>query len=490
MELNNLTIHEIHSLLSSRELTALEIANSYINRIEEFDRILGAYLEKSFSDAIERANEVDKMIISNQEIGDLAGVPFAIKDNICTRGIKTTCGSKILESFVPPYNATVVDKLNKSMGVMLGKTNMDEFAMGSSNENSAFKPVKNPWDTSRVPGGSSGGSAAVVSAGEAVFSLGSDTGGSVRQPASLCGVVGMKPTYGLVSRYGLVAFASSLDQIGPITKDTEDMAAVLNVIGGYDPNDSTSVNKAAPDYKKALTEDIRDMRIGIPTEYFEEGIDSDIKKQVYDAIDILKSMGAQIVEITMPHTAHALSVYYILSSAEASSNLARYDGIRYGHRSLNYEDAIDVYIKSRTEGFGDEVKRRIMLGTYVLSAGYYDAYYNKALKVRTLVKQDFEEAFKKCDVMVSPTSPTTAFKIGEKMGDPLSMYMSDICTVPINIAGVCSMSLPCGLSNGLPVGLQLIGNYFEESKLIRLGYAYEKNTDWHKMNPVIKEGNL
>lgn len=485
MNLNNLTAHAINDILNSHEAASEEIVKSYIDSIEEKDGRIGAYLEKNYDSAIEKSRKIDDSLKSGQKVSGLAGVPCAIKDNICTKDIKTTCASKILENFVPPYNATVVERLNEDGAIMLGKTNMDEFAMGSSNENSAFKPVKNPWDLNRVPGGSSGGSAASVASGEAVFALGSDTGGSIRQPASLCGVVGLKPTYGLVSRYGLIAFASSLDQIGPITKDVEDMALVMNTIAGYDSNDSTSVKREKDDYKKYLNEDLKGMRIGIPKEYFKEGIADDVRKQVMDAIDALKSLGAEIVEVSLPHTDYALSVYYILSSAEASSNLARFDGIRYGYRSKNYKDAIDIYTKSRSEGFGSEVKRRIMLGTYSLSAGYYDAYYNKALKVRTYIKHDFEEAFKLCDVLAAPTSPTTAFRIGEKVDNPLSMYMSDICTVPINIAGVCGMSLPCGMSNGLPVGLQLIGNYFEEGKLLKVGYAYQKNTSWHKLCPEL-----
>jgi len=488
MALNNLTAHEIRNILKNKEASASEIVRGYINKIEKTDTSIGAYLESDFDSAINKAKAVDAKIKNGEKLEDLAGVPCAIKDNICTRGVKTTCGSRILENFVPPYNATVVEKLNKSGSIMMGKANMDEFAMGSSNENSAYKLVRNPWDIERVPGGSSGGSAAAVASGEAVFALGSDTGGSVRQPASLCGIVGIKPTYGLVSRYGLIAFASSLDQIGPLTRDVEDMALVLNSIAGYDANDSTSYNISTPDYKEALNEDIRGMKIGIPVEYFKEGIDEGVRKCVLDSIEVMKSMGAKVVEVSLPHTEYALAVYYILSSAEASSNLARYDGIRYGHRSSKFTDAIDIYIRSRTEGFGDEVKRRIMLGTYGLSAGYYDAYYNKAMKVRTLVKKDFEEAFKKCDVLVSPTSPSVAFKIGEKTDNPLSMYMSDVCTVPINIAGVCAMSLSCGMSSNLPVGLQLIGNYFKESSILHLGYAYQKNTDWHKMSPEIKEG--
>lgn len=488
METNNLTAHEIHELLTKKQASAKEIVESYIEKAEKTDSKIGAYLAKNYESARLAAENVDKKIASKQEISDIEGVPCIIKDNICTKGITTTCSSKILENFVPPYDATVMERLYRDGALLMGKANMDEFAMGSSNENSAFKPVRNPWDLERVPGGSSGGAAAAVAADEAVFSLGSDTGGSVRQPASLCGLTGIKPTYGLVSRYGLIAFASSLDQIGPLTRDVEDMALVMNSIAGYDVKDSTSYPREKPDYKDALCQDIKGMKIGIPVEYFKEGIDSDIERLIYEAIDVYKSLGAEITEVSLPHTEYSLAVYYILASAEASSNLARYDGIRYGHRAENFEDSIDLYIKSRSEGFGDEVKRRIMLGTYALSAGYYDAYYNKALKVKTLIKQDFENAFDKCDILISPTSPNVAFKFGEKTENPLSMYMSDVCTVPVNIAGVCAMSIPCGFSSGLPVGMQLIGNYFEEPKILRAGYAYQKNTDWHKMHPVLKEG--
>ncbi|HBM74576.1 MAG TPA: Asp-tRNA(Asn)/Glu-tRNA(Gln) amidotransferase GatCAB subunit A [Clostridiaceae bacterium] len=485
---NFLTAHKIHDLLVKKQVTDKELVDSCIERIEKYDGTIGAYLNKNYEEARKAADKVDEKISKGEEIGCIEGVPFALKDNICTKGIPTTCASKMLEGFVPPYDASVTEKLYKARAVLIGKTNMDEFAMGSSNENSAFKKVKNPWDIDRVPGGSSGGSAAAVASGEAAFALGTDTGGSVRQPASLCGLAGLKPTYGLVSRYGLIAFASSLDQISPFTRDVHDMALILNAIAGYDAKDSTSYNRQTMDYRKALTGDIRGMKIGIPVEYFKEGIDEKVKKSVFEAIDIFKSLGTEVFEVSLPHTEYSLAVYYILSSAEASSNLARYDGIKYGYRAKDYTDAIDIYTKSRSKGFGDEVKRRIMLGTYVLSAGYYDAYYKKAMKVRSLIKQDFEDAFKKCDILISPTSPTTAFKIGEKTQNPLSMYMSDICTVPINIAGVCGMSLPCGFLNNLPVGMQLIGNYFDEYKLIKAGYAFQKNTNYHKMTPEIREG--
>lgn len=487
MDIYNMKAHEIKDKLQKKEISAAQVVKAYIDRIEKVDGKVGAYLEKDFDNAVDKAAVIDKKISLGEDLQGLAGIPCAIKDNISTKNVKTTCASLMLENYVPPYDATVVERLNNSGAIMLGKANMDEFAMGSSNENSAFKKVRNPWDLDRVPGGSSGGSAASVAAGEAAFSLGSDTGGSIRQPASYCNLVGIKPTYGRVSRYGLIAFASSLDQIGAFTKDVEDMALVLNSIAGRDYKDSTSYNIKTPDYTKSLSEDIRGMKIGIPMQYFGEGIDDDVKKSVLDSIELLKSMGAEAIEVDMPYTEYALAVYYILSSAEASSNLARYDGIRYGYRSKNYDDSIDLYIKSRSEGFGDEVKRRIMLGTYTLSSGYYDAYYNKALKVRSLVKKDFENAFKKCDCLVSPVSPTTPFKIGEKIDDPMSMYMLDVCTVPINIAGVCAMSIPCGFSNGLPIGLQLIGNYFEEEKLLKVGYAYQKNTNWHNLNPKVGE---
>lgn len=474
MELYRLTIHELHELLKNKEVSAVEVTKSYLERIKEVEPSIDALLSVVEDTAIKSAEAADKKIREGQA-GDLTGVPVIIKDNMCTEGIRTTCASRMLENFVPPYNATVVERLSSEGAVLLAKANMDEFAMGSSTENSAFKTTKNPWDLTRVPGGSSGGSAAAVAADEAAFSLGSDTGGSIRQPASLCGVVGMKPTYGLVSRYGLVAFASSLDQIGPFTKDVTDCAIVLNAIAGHDPKDSTSVdNVRKADYREFLKDDIKGMRIGVAKEFFEEGLSSGVREAVESSIKVFEDLGAEIVEISLPYIDYALSAYYIVASAEASSNLARYDGIRYGYSAQKYEDLIDMYMVSRSEGFGKEVKRRIMLGTYALSSGYYDAYYKKALKVRTLIKNDYENAFKKCDVIVGPTSPTVAFKIGERTEDPLTMYLADVYTVPVNIAGLPGMSVPCGLSDGLPVGLQLVGKHFDEGTILNAAYAFER----------------
>jgi aspartyl-tRNA(Asn)/glutamyl-tRNA(Gln) amidotransferase subunit A len=484
MKFNATTVHEIREILTGREAAAEEIVKAYISRIDKVDLNIGAFLAKNYDDSINRARDIDRRLERGDWIGSLAAVPGAVKDNICMKGLRTTCASRMLEDYISPYNASVIERLYSNDTVIMGKTNMDEFAMGSSNENSAFGIVKNPWDMSRVPGGSSGGSAAAVAAGEVVFALGSDTGGSVRQPASLCGVVGLKPTYGLVSRYGLIAFASSLDQIGIMTRDVEDMAVVLNCISGYDDRDSTTRSKNIPDYEDALDEDIRGMKIGILSQYFDSGVDEEVKKLVLEAADLMRLMGAEIVEVPLPHADYALAVYYILSSAEASSNLARYDGIRYGYRAHKYDDLMKIYTVSRTEGFGDEVKRRIMLGTYSLSSGYYEACYKKALMAKELIKGDFQKAFKKCDLLLSPTSPVTAFKIGERARKPLSMHLSDLCTVPVNIAGLCAISLPCGLSKGLPAGVQLIGNYFDEAKLLRMGYAYQRNTNWHKLIPA------
>ncbi len=415
--------------------------------------------------------------------GPLAGIPMAFKDNMCSTGIKTTCSSKMLRNFIPPYNATVVERLLGSGAICLGKLNMDEFAMGSSTENSAFFPTHNPWDLSCVTGGSSGGSVASVAADEVVYALGSDTGGSIRQPSAFCGVVGMKPTYGAVSRYGLIAFASSLDQIGPLTKTVRDNALVLNAIAGHDPKDSTSVPFAKPDYTEFLVNDIKGLKIGIPQEYFGKGIDQGVARVLQEAIETLKGLGAEVSECSMPHTEYAMPTYYLIAPAECSSNLARYDGVRYGHRSQNNEDIISMFRKTRAEGFGAEVKRRIMLGTYALSSGYYDAYYLKAQKARTLIKQDFDQALEKFDVLLSPTAPTPAFKLGEKLTDPLSMYLSDICTVPLNLAGLPGISVPAGFVNGLPVGLQLMGKAFAEGMLYRVAYTFEQNTDFHKVKP-------
>lgn len=488
MELYRLTIHELHELLKDKEVSAIEVTKSYLERIKEVEPSIDALLSVVEDTAIKSAEAADRRIKEGQ-MGDLTGIPVIIKDNMCTEGIRTTCASRMLFNFVPPYNATVVEKLSSEGAVLLAKANMDEFAMGSSTENSAFKITKNPWDLTRVPGGSSGGSAAAVAADEAAFSLGSDTGGSIRQPASLCGVVGMKPTYGLVSRYGLVAFASSLDQIGPFTKDVTDCAIVLNAIAGHDPKDSTSVdNVRKADYKEFLKDDIKGMRIGVAKEFFEEGLSSGVREAVESSIKVFEDLGAEIVEITLPYIDYALSAYYIVASAEASSNLARYDGIRYGYSAQKYEDLIDMYMISRSEGFGREVKRRIMLGTYALSSGYYDAYYKKALKVRTLIKNDYENAFKKCDVIVGPTSPTVAFKIGERTEDPLTMYLADVYTVPVNIAGLPGISVPCGLSEGLPVGLQLVGKHFDEGTILNAAYAFEKARKFDAKPDIIGGG--
>ncbi|MDE4542431.1 Asp-tRNA(Asn)/Glu-tRNA(Gln) amidotransferase subunit GatA [Thermoanaerobacterium sp. R66] len=487
MELHELTIHELNELLRKKEVSAVDVTKAYLKRINEIEPKVDALICETEDFALKRAEEADKMI-KDGNINDLTGIPVVIKDNMCTENIRTTCASKMLEDFIPPYNATVVENLNNLGAVMVGKANLDEFAMGSSTENSAFKTTKNPWDLERVPGGSSGGSAASVAADECAFSLGSDTGGSIRQPASLCGVVGMKPTYGLVSRYGLVAFASSLDQIGPITKDVTDCAIVLNAIAGHDPKDSTSVdNVRKSDYKEFLKDDIKGMKIGFAKEFFREGLDEGVKKSIEDALKTFEELGAEIREISLKYMDYALAAYYIVASAEASSNLARYDGIRYGHAAEKYEDLIDMYMVSRSEGFGKEVKRRIMLGTYALSSGYYDAYYNKALKVRTLIKQDYEKAFQDVDVIVGPTSPTTAFKIGERVEDPLAMYLADVYTVPVNIAGLPGLSLPCGLSDGLPVGLQIVGKHFDEGTILNAAYAFEKALSFNA-KPSFKGG--
>lgn len=485
MELHRLTAHEAYDMLVKREISVYELTQSVINRIEQVEGDVQSYIYLALDSALKQAQELDKRISEGYELPPLGGIPMGIKDNMCTKDIPTTCASKMLANFIPPYDATVVKRLKDRQAIMLGKLNMDEFAMGSSTETSAFKKTRNPWDIERVPGGSSGGSAAAVAADEAFFALGSDTGGSIRQPASLCGVVGMKPTYGAVSRYGLVAFASSLDQIGPITKDVTDCALVLNAIVGHDPNDSTSADMEYPDYTAALTGDIAGIRVGVPKEFFGEGINSEVKEAVYNAIELLKKLGADYEETSLPYTDYALSAYYLIASAEASSNLGRYDGVKYGYRAAQYDDMIDMYKKTRSEGFGSEVKRRIMLGTYALSSGYYDAYYLKALKVRTLITQDFQKAFAKYDVLVAPTSPTTAFKIGERIDSPMEMYLSDVCTVPVNIAGLPAISIPCGFdSQGLPIGLQIIGKAFDESTILRVAYAFEQNTAYHSKKPM------
>jgi aspartyl-tRNA(Asn)/glutamyl-tRNA(Gln) amidotransferase subunit A len=480
-ELHNLTIHELHELLKAKKVSSTEIVTAVYAQIGAVEDKVKAYLTLTKATALEKAKEFDDHFAAQKNFSPLAGIPLGLKDNLCTRGVKTTCASKILDNYLPPYNATVVSKLEHAGAIVLGKLNMDEFAMGSSCENSGFFPTRNPWNLETVPGGSSGGSAAAVAAGEAIAALGSDTGGSIRQPASFCGVVGMKPTYGRVSRYGLIAFASSLDQIGPLTKDVTDCAIMLNAICGYDPYDSTSINQPLPDYTRALSEKLEEIKtVGVIQELLGEGIAPEVKKAVEDAVKVFEKLGAKIKMISMPSFEYALSCYYLIATAEASSNLARYDGVKFGHRSSNAPDLLTMYYNTRREGFGAEVKRRIMLGTYALSAGYYDAYYLKAQKIRTLIKRDFEKAFKEVDVLISPTSPTVAFKAGEKIDDPLSMYLSDIATIPVNLAGLPAISLPCGFSQGLPIGLQIIGDVLQEEKMLKAAFAYEQTTEWHK----------
>jgi aspartyl-tRNA(Asn)/glutamyl-tRNA(Gln) amidotransferase subunit A len=483
LQLFRLTAHELHELLVNKEISAEELYLNVCNRVEAVEDRVKGYVTITKERALEQARAVDRQIKSGEKISPLAGIPVAIKDNICIDGVRTTACSKILANFVPPYSATVVKKLEEAGASMMGKTNCDEFAMGSSTENSAFFVTRNPWDTQRVPGGSSGGSAAVIAAGEAICSLGSDTGGSIRLPASFCGVVGLKPTYGAVSRYGLIAYASSLDQIGPFTRDVTDCANMLNAICGHDPLDSTSARYDVPDYTGFLKNDVRGLKIGVPREYMAEGINHEVRHVIEKALSLLEELGAYVEYTTLPHTEYALSTYYLIAPAEASSNLARYDGVRYGFRAKNADDVIDMFMKTRSEGFGAEVKRRIMLGTYALSAGYYDAYYLKALKVRTLIKQDFDQAFEKYDLLVSPVCPTTAFRIGEKTDDPLEMYLSDVCTISVNLAGIPGMSIPCGFVQGMPVGLQLMGRHFDEGTLLRAAYTFEQNSEYHKAFP-------
>ncbi|HPD61294.1 MAG TPA: Asp-tRNA(Asn)/Glu-tRNA(Gln) amidotransferase subunit GatA [Thermodesulfobacteriota bacterium] len=483
MDLHTLTIHKAHEGLKNRDFSARELTQALLARIEKVEPKIKAYITVTSEKALQEAEQADMMIAAGN-LTPLTGIPLAIKDVLCTEEITTTCGSKILSNFVPVYDATVVRHLKKAGAITLGKANMDEFAMGSSTENSAFGPSHNPWDLSAIPGGSSGGSAAAVAADECTASLGTDTGGSIRQPAACCGVVGLKPTYGRVSRFGLIAFGSSLDQVGPLTKDVRDAALLMNVLAGYDPQDSTSVNKEVPDYTTFLRPDLKGITIGVAREYFIEGIDAEVEKAVKEALQVLQGLGAKTIDISLPYTEYALPVYYLIAPAEASSNLARYDGVKYGYRAGKNENLIAMYKKSRSEGFGAEVKRRIMLGTYALSAGYYDAYYGKASQVRTLIRKDFEEAFKKCDVIVTPTAPTPAFKIGEKTDDPLQMYLSDIFTIPVNLAGIAGISVPCGLThNRLPIGLQIIAAPFEEGRVLQTAFAYEQNTDWHLKKP-------
>ncbi|MFQ5465648.1 MAG: Asp-tRNA(Asn)/Glu-tRNA(Gln) amidotransferase subunit GatA [Thermodesulfobacteriota bacterium] len=474
MDLKGITIHGLSGLLAAGEVTSTEVTGAYLARIEEVEPAIRAYITVTPEEALKDAGEADRRIMEGRDVTPLTGVPISVKDIFCTRGIRTTCGSRILEGFVPPYDATVVRKLREAGAVILGKNNMDEFAMGSSTENSAFAPAVNPWDTARVPGGSSGGSAAAVAASLSAASVGTDTGGSIRQPASLSGVVGMKPTYGRVSRYGMIAFASSLDQAGPITADVQDAAIVLGAIAGHDPRDSTSMDVPVPDYSKDLGEGVRGLRIGIPKEYFIEGLDPEVEGAVRGALEGLKREGAELVDISLPHTEYAVGVYYLVATAEASSNLARYDGVKYGTRAEGAANLLDMYKRTRDEYFGPEVKRRIMLGTYSLSAGYYDAYYKKASQVRTLIKRDFEQAFRSCDVIATPTSPTPAFRIGEKVEDPLTMYLSDIFTISCNLAGLPGISVPCGLTAaGLPIGLQILGRQLDEATVLRAARAAE-----------------
>jgi aspartyl-tRNA(Asn)/glutamyl-tRNA(Gln) amidotransferase subunit A len=480
-----LTIHEARQLFKDKKLSSVELTKAYLERIDKVEPKLHALVTVTDELALEQAKKADKLIAAGDN-HPLTGIPVVIKDNMCTKGIRTTCSSKMLENFVPPYEATVVEKLNGCGVVMVGKANMDEFAMGSSTEHSAFFPTHNPWDLSRVPGGSSGGSAVAVAADETVYALGSDTGGSIRQPAGFCSVDGLKPTYGRVSRYGLVAFASSLDQIGPITKDITDCAIVLNAIAGYDSRDSTSVPSPTPDYTKCLSADLKGLTIGVPKEYFVAGMQAEVETSMRAAIKKLEELGAKIDwEVSLPHTPHALAVYYIIAPSEASANLARYDGVKYGFSYQKTDNMWEALEKTRQFGFGDEVKRRIMLGTYALSAGYYDAYYLKAQKVRTLIRREFDKAFEKYDALVTPTSPTVPFRIGEKTDNPLQMYLSDVCTLPINIAGVPAISIPAGFGDGLPIGMQIISKPFGEETILKIAYAYEQATDWHKRKPEI-----
>lgn len=479
-----LPAHTLHEMILSRETTSLEITEGVLQNVRERDPLIKAYLHVMGEEALRAAEKVDEKVKAGERIHELAGIPVALKDLLCMTGTETTCASKILKGFIAPYDATVVERLRAVNAVIVGKTNLDEFAMGSSTENSAFGPTRNPWDTTRAPGGSSGGSAAAVAAGETIAALGSDTGGSIRQPAAFCGIVGLKPTYGRVSRYGLVAFASSLDQIGPLCKDVKDTALVMNVIGGHDPRDSTSAEIECPDFVASLINDVKGLRMGVPREYFQEGIDPEVAEAVRAAIRTLEDLGAESVDISLPHYGYALAAYYIVAPAEASSNLARYDGVRYGYRHPEHEDLLEMYHKTKSEGFGPEVKRRIMLGTFALSSGYYDAYYLKAQKVRTLIKNDFDGAFEKCDVVITPTTPTPAFKIGEKVDDPIQMYLSDVYTLSVNLTGLPGIVVPCGLSSErLPIGLQIIGKPFDEQTLFRTAYTFEQNTDHHKAVP-------
>ena len=478
--MHNLTIAEQIKGLRNKDFSSLELTQHYLNRINDSE--LNAFISVTSNQALSQAKEADKKI-ANSKSSSLTGIPYAHKDIFCTKGVKTTAGSKMLDSFISPYDATITDKLNAENMVMLGKTNMDEFAMGSSNENSYFGPVQNPWDTEKVPGGSSGGSAAAVAARISPFATGTDTGGSIRQPASLCGITGLKPTYGRISRYGMIAYASSLDQAGPMTRTAEDAAIVLNAMAGFDTNDSTSANKSVPDYTQCLENSVRRLKIGLPKEYFSDGLDKGVEKVVMQSIKEYESMGAKVQEVSLPNTVHAIPAYYIVAPCECSSNLSRFDGVKYGYRCEDPRDLNDLYLRSRSEGFGDEVKRRIMIGTYALSAGYYDAYYLKAQKVRQLISEDFKKTFKDVDVIMSPVSPSAAFDLGS-VKDPVSMYLADIYTLSVNLAGLPGMSIPAGFSDNLPVGLQLIGNHWSEELLLNAAHQFQMRTDWHNYSPA------
>lgn len=485
MSLFDHTLTEIHDLLHKKEISIPDLVDESYKRINEVEDKIKAFITLNEENARKQAEELQKKIDTDEAKGLLFGMPIGIKDNIVTKGLRTTSGSQILNNFDPIYDATVMTKLHEAQTITIGKLNMDEFAMGSSTENSSFQATTNPWNTERVPGGSSGGSAAAVAAGEVPFSLGSDTGGSIRQPAAYCGVVGLKPTYGRVSRYGLIAFASSLDQIGPITRSVEDNARLLEAISGVDAFDGTSANIPVDRYSEALTGDVKGLKIAVPKEYLSEGVSEEVRQSVLDALKVLEGLGATWEEVSLPHSKYGLPAYYVLASSEASSNLARFDGIRYGYRAEGAENLIDLYKKTRAEGFGDEVKRRIMLGTFALSSGYYDAYYKKAQKARTLIKKDFEDVFEKYDVIIGPTTPTPAFKIGDNIDDPLTMYANDILTIPVNLAGVPGISVPCGFSDGMPLGLQIIGKHFDEKTIYRTAYAYEQATNFHQQKPSL-----
>ena len=490
MDITELTVHELQQKIKNKELTSYDITKAYTDKIKEHENDVQAFVTTLEEEALEKAQELDEKISSGELKEAFAGIPIGIKDNICTKGVKTSCSSKMLENFVSPYDATVVEKLNNEKMINLGKLNMDEFAMGGSTEYSYFKKTRNPWNLNKVPGGSSGGSAAAVASNMVPWALGSDTGGSIRQPASFCGVVGLKPTYGLVSRYGLVAFASSLDQIGPITKDVYDSAMLLNIISGHDEKDTTSANQEKIDYTKCLKNNVKGLKIGVPKEFFGEGINEEVKEKLEEAIKVYKELGAEVEEFSLDIAKYSLATYYIIACAEASSNLGRFDGIRYGYRAKEFKDLKDLYRKSRSEGFGPEVKRRIILGTYVLSSGYYDAYYKKAQQVRTLVMNEFDKAFEKYDVILTPTSPTVAFDIGSKSNNPLEMYLADICTVSVNIAGLPGISIPCGVDkSNMPIGMQLIGNKFQEETILNAAYTFEQKIKFREnYKPTFRKG--